>query len=276
MNEPPLQGDARRKYHKRIAADCCRCSSSFRDNTTFAFLPRNGEAKKTCFCSAGIAEDKDPCERSNGDWYAAFEGGRSAPYPTSGARAAARIHELCLEGGMGWGLGMSWLDMELYKRDSFEPSIQGGAPASSVEFVQPSFMLRLLGYWNMMEHDGTCTAFALGRPDDAFWGLWACRLSRWTNDAIGDTVSPVLSDETWQIRETQDGDFKHGLLGADSPPEHFSVSVTDPRCEPWISLVLYVLSGNPSLWSAFWSCTNVGLWTCMIQFRNFCRSLKLQ
>jgi hypothetical protein len=45
----------------------------------------------------------------------------------------------------------SWLDMELYKRDSFEPSIQGGAPAS-VEFVQPSFMLQLLGYWNMMEH----------------------------------------------------------------------------------------------------------------------------
>ena len=38
----------------------------------------------------------------------------------------------------------------------------------------------------ILEHDGTCTAFALGRPDDAFWGLWACRLSRWTNDAIGD------------------------------------------------------------------------------------------
>lgn len=61
-----------------------------------------------------------------------------------------------------------------------------------------------------------------------------------------------LYSQTRLGRETLDGDFKHGgLLGADSPPEHFSVSVTDPRCEPWISLVLDVLSGNPSLWSAF-------------------------
>jgi hypothetical protein len=64
VNEPPLQGDARRKYHKRIAADVPLLLGTTQH---FSFLPRNGEAEKTCFCSAGIAEDKDPCERSNGD-----------------------------------------------------------------------------------------------------------------------------------------------------------------------------------------------------------------
>ena len=107
MNEPPLQEDARRKYHKRIAADV---PLLFGTTRRLLVCPEMAKQKRPASAVLESPKKKTHAKEAMGI--------DTQPLKVAGQRLLLQVEQGRLPGYMsyvlkvGWGLGMSWLDME--------------------------------------------------------------------------------------------------------------------------------------------------------------------